>query len=1101
MINTTEGLVFIAQGSKLLAAANKCLRHIPVLMSNVIMSKAFERSYRTFEEVFCSGLDDSVQLEQALQEWFRTTLARRGDRKIYLSTLLPGARAVRTWINRSEISPFAKLFFILMYKEKAVLLPYLYERPSVTWLSQIEREYPIWSELVTPFRALGEVSRTMLDRGSIRLIQTGSKILMTTDWFSAEDIKLSELQELYHLYGNGLFGLQTPIPFSGILDYSASKFPGKIPSEVIEWSEKHRDPVSTKADRSKVRSKGKIGVKRSKELTELLTNENEWVKALNAFMVEHALTGRDFSGEQYHHLRLGDVYYDMLSFDIRNPISIWTKSQEWVLSYKRLEDDGAYRTSFGRLNIWLFIYLPVWIKKNPDVAFPYPAVPSDFLPMHHIDSRAQVVRPMSLTEFYEAMDWSVNRPSMSIYQLYFNELADSGLPGCDDVRQPIRVLPQEKAKGEVVKNILDPEDDRYFTSMLETLEGLSDALFEQPKLYDLVCAARRDKVFFDFETIGFIPFMRSGDTVVPLRYLPPQVFHFTTYKGVNYYNPGMIRFCLFMRWAGPRGQNAQWLDADMYDHSAMRMSDQPNSIDWLYMNTDKIRQQPFVVNVFSKSLWLLDRQNAWRKHMLESIGVKTFGLKVAYERRELTKWSKVLPLFASDGVTGEPLSDSQYSTCWTMLCLGLQSALSGLRGGKTPLVAWIPVLKQKTPADWNRWFEGRFTEKDVKIFERDVKISGMFDGQYCKVNLRCFSTPHGGGRAGFISDISSWVSPELGANFTGQSAGQFTKYNKSRALISEIEGAFNTKEPEVLQRLASETPSMYKLAVEFESHRKSGASMDIMSSYGFFSVAYQSLQVNIDALLNSPGFEYSVCATHICISKFVCPPKIINEIGHRNCPECPYGIFSVNNIVAVTAAVRKAYDEYLSAENNIAHYSSHLSDFERERLSEHLKESARKVIAWRKVEMSLWAIIKLNQHNEYGGFLVGGEDEFFRSVRQYKVEQGSKEDFLEAVVHATAFKELVSEDMNLKMDRAARLLMAGQGKIREALFMPSSLSAAEIVASEIRSCMERYDIDFERLTSLLRLPESEWRELMIQHAPHNDVPEIQGLGLIARIKH
>lgn len=1100
MINTTENLVFIAKGSKLLAAANKCLAQIPVLMRNVIMGKDFERRYRTFEDVFCCGLDGSVELEQALHAWYSTTLGRRGNRKVYLSTLLPGAEARRTWIDRNEISPFAKLFFILMYKEKAVLLPYFFERPSPTWLSQIEYEHSIWSDLIAPFRALGEASRTMKDRGEIRLIQTSSKILMTTDWFSAEEVKAADLHELYHFYVADGLGLQTPIPFSSIIDYAASKFPLRIPKDVVEWSEGHRDPISSRPEKSKVRNKGRIGASRSRELVTLLTTEHHWTKALNVFMATHALAGRYFSGEQFNDLGLSDEFYNMLGIDVRRSVNIWTKSQEWVLSYKNLEDDGAYRTAFGRLNIWLFIYLPVWIGKNSNISYPYPKVPSDFLPMHHIDSRGQVVKPLSLLEFYGEMDWIVNRQCMTIYQLYFDELADSGLPGCDNMRQPIRVLPQEKAKGEIVKNILDPEDDKYFVLFLEALEGLSEALCSHGKLYDLVQAARRDNLFFDFEAVGFIPFVRLGNVIVPIRYMPPQVFHFTTVEGVNYYNPGIIRFCLFLRWAGPRGQNAQWLDANLYDLSSMRMSDSPNSVDLLFINTDKIQKHPFVVQVFSRALWLLDRQNTWRKHMLEVLGVKAFGLKVIYERREKTKWSKILPLFASDGVTGEPFSDSQYSTCWTMLCLGLQSALSDLRKEKIPLVAWIPVLK-KTSADWNSWFDGRISEQDIKVFQRDVKHPGVFDGPYCKIKLRSFSTPHGGGRAGFISDISHWAAPEIAVNFTGQSAGQLTKYNKSRPLFGEIEGAFNTREPEVIERLASETPNMYKIAVEFESQRKDGASMDILSRFGFFSGTHQNLQVNIDSLLRSPGFAYSVCATHICTSKFVCPPKVVSEIGHGNCPECPYGIFSVNNIVAVTAAVRKAYDEYLAAEHNIAHHSASFSDFERERLSERLKESARKVVAWRKIEMSLWSIIKLNQHNEYGGFLVGGEDEFFQSVEQYKVGRGSKEDFLETVVHATAFKELVSEDMNLKMDRAARLLMTGQGKIREALFMPSSLSAAQIVASEIRNCMERYDIDFDRLTSLLSLPEAEWRELMIEHAPANDVHEIQGLGLIARIKH
>jgi len=1100
MINLTKNLVFRMAGLELLNAANECLAQMPCLMRSVVMSKDMNRRYEAFEQVFCSGLTGVLDLENTLQSWLRISMERRGQREIDVSNLMPGVICSRKRISYDEFKPFAKLFFILMYKSKALLLPYEFERPSSNWLGQIEAENSIWSELVTPFRALGDPSRTMQDRGRVRLIQTSSKILMTTDWYSADLIKDNELNELHSVYGKGLGGLQTPIPFVAIMDYVYSRFPILLPKQIIEWVEIYREPVRNRG-RVDGRIRGTISESAKRDLYEILTSEEKLTENLGEFLATNSLAGNHFSGLQFQLLGLCEKLRMVNGVDNSSAVTAWTESQEWVLSYKGLESDRSYRTAFGRLNIWLFIYLPAWKSKNPDVIYPYPDTPSMFLPMHHIDKRPVGSRPMSLTEFYECMGWTVNRQNMAAYQLYFSEIAVSDLQGCEGVRQPIIVLPVEKAKGEVVKNILDPEDDKYFTSMLESLEGLSQQLFDHQDLYDLVMVAKQNREFFKFEVLGFIPFIIACGRTVPIRYLPPQIFHFTTHAGRNYYNPGVVRFCLFLRWAGSRGQNAQWLDANLYGMSAMRISDNPNSVDLLYMNTDKIRSYPFTVAIFSKSIWLLDRQYIWRTETLEVHGVEAFGLKVKYERRINTKWGKILPLFASDGATGEPFSDAQYFKCWTSLCLGLQSSLKEQRKEKIPLVSWIPVLKKKKVADWNTWHDRGIAASEIEIFERDALQQGIFDGPYCKVSLRCFSTPHGGGRAGFVSDISNYLSPELGSHFTGQTAAQFTKYNKGRALFSEIEGAFNSKEPEVLERLKSEIPSMYKIAEDFETQRRSGISMDGLSELGFFSGIHQNFQLDIDSLLSDPGLKYSVCATHICLLQFSCSGKVVSEIGYNNCPECPYAIFSVNNMVAVAAAVRKSYDEYLGAERAIAESSGKFSDFERERLSQKLKEFALKVISWRKVEMNLWAIIKLNQHNEYGGFLAGGEDEFFSAVQQYKVTVGSKEDFLESVVHASVFKELVSEDMNLKMDRAARMLMAGQGKIREALSMPVTWSAAEIVASEIRSCIQRYDIDYEHLTLLLKLSEMDWRNLMMRHAPSDAYEKIQGFGVITRIKH
>lgn len=1103
MINLTKALVFCLKGTKLRNLANACIALIPQLMHGVILSKDMQRRYETFERLFCQGqtFDKVSDAGATLQSWYSIIMERRGKRQLAVSSLLPGADCPNTIISYEDFKPFVKLFFILMYRDKALLLSYEFERPSSSWLGQVEADNDIWSDLVSPFRALGNGSRTALDRGKARLIQTSSKILMTTDWYSADLIQEDELDELYSVYGKGFDGLQTPIPFASIMDYASSCFPMLMPPEIIEWSEIHHEPVRNRTSRGTARIKGKLSTIVKEELYKILTSERQWVEQLKEFLVTNSLAGNHFSGSQFKVLGLCETLAMAHGVRLDEVMDAWAESQDWMLSYKALEEDKSYRTAFGRLNIWVFIYLPVWKSKNPHVVYPFPSTPAAFLPMHYIDKRPVEGRPMCITEFYEAMGWSVNRSNMVAYQIYFFEIAGSDLPGCEGIRQPITVVPIERAKGEIVKNILDLEDDKFFTSMLESLEGLSDVLCEHAELYNLVLVAKQNRDFFDFNLIGFTPFIIARGHTVPIRYMPPQIFHFTTYKNVNFYNPGLIRFCLFLRWAGPRGQNAQWLDANLYGLSASRMSDHPDSVDMLYINTDKIRNYPFTIAVFSKSIWLLDRQNDWRKFMLEICGVDTFGFKVKYERRESTKWGSVLPLFASDGVTGEPFSDEQYTKCWTMLCLGLQVALKALRHGKEPLVSWLPVLKRKKVANWNEWHEGRVPEQEIAIFEREAVQQGVFDGPYCKINLRCFSTPHGGGRAGFISDISNYLPPELGAYFTGQTAAQFTKYNKGRALFSEIEGAFNSKEPEVLERLASDIPNMYKLAEDFESRRRAGTSMEALAEFGFFCGTNQNLQPNIDSILAGPGQTYSVCATHICLLKFSCSAKVVSEVGYSNCPECPYAVFSVNNMIAVTAAVRKSYDDYLAFERAVGKSLDKCSDFERERLSLRLKEFARKVISWRKVEMNLWAIIKLNQHNEYGGFLAGGADEFFRAVEQYIVTEDSKEDFLESVIHATAFKELVSEDMNLKMDRAARLLMAGQGKIREALYMPVTLSAAEIVASEIRCCMQRYDINFDYFVSLLRLSEGEWRNLMISHAPNEECPDLLGGAFIARIKH
>lgn len=1088
MINLSKALMFLKKGAEICRSFETALARTFKYLNSITLNKSQARGFDNYYEVMSSVNVHEFDVERVLAVWYNICLAgvKGKSRWIPASLVAPGALSIHSHVPHELFVAFTKLFFIVLHKEKAVLLPYEFSRPMTDWFNEIETKFDIWAETIKPFRDLELARRatSSLDsqdatfglaesRRGRRLIQCSSKLLLATDWYTVESINVLEVEEVRCKLLSRNFFITTPLPLLQVMEFLRDCYPLRASGPLSAWIDlQHLEVV--RSFESSLR-------------THILAALNSDLDALHiaqtVFNVGY-VPFTDFAHDKIGSWDIVGSVRQSYKLDIREAYNVWLECQQYFFDSKHLEMNRQYRSYFGRLNVWLFVYLPAWMNRNPGSKFLYPSAPNKFSGRFHYDCSSSITdRPLSLVEFYKLMGWIYNYNCATSYRCFFDVLIVSqDLDGCENLKQPVYTRPTSVKYNAVTKNIFPGGILLFYVEYLSAIERVSDFLFEDSiRLHRAFLRSERRNTFFSFENFGYVPFFYWEGECYLIKEISRSLLSFTMIGRRNYYNPGLIRFVLLLLEVGPRGQAGQWLDARTYDRLADRVSSHPLHLTTLCLNTDKVHSTPIFVITINRAIWLLDAQREWRDHMHKKCGASAFGNEIYYDGRSHTKWGKILPLFAYVGGSGEPFSDTAYAKFWTHCCFSFQVFLHSNGISDVQLVAYMPVSSTGRHIDWEKWVSGMVKPSSLKIVSPESDNGTIYSGVHSPLSFRAKVTPHGA-RASFVTEMSTLLSPEDVAMLTGQSAGQVVKYTKSDVLRRNLQGAYNWRDVRgQLNRASKERPRLSEVSNQLEDLRDSPDFIENASRKGWVTSATGPFKKALELIASDKQRTFGVSDTHICVLSFECSSEVIEQVGYRNCPYCPLAIYSVNNIVAVAAQRTLSYDSYRTLTETIMRRPQNWSDAEKLNDSRLLQSSGKEAIGWSIVEANLWAMIRSSNLENTQDLLVGDRDLVISSFQRYEVERDSGEDFFDRLANATVYQGLVSEDFKFKIDRATRLLMAGDGKIQEALLAPFGFSSAEALAAHFRNLADFENLDLVEYVKFVTMTQTEWTERLAQH--------------------
>lgn len=1105
MINLSKGLVFLKSGDDLNSAFDTALSKTCKYLGSVSGNKPFAKNSRVYTEVMYGIHSHDFDVVTLLNDWLEICMAglRGKSSLLSVSRIVPGALCEHSHVSYESFVLFTKLYLIVLHKEKALLLPYDFSRPTAHWFYKIEAKFDIWSDTIKPFRKLELARREVLaadpdDIGRIvsdpelqanatlaetrrgrRLIQCSSKLLLATDWYTISDIDVYEVEALRgHLLSKNFF-ITTPLPLLQIMEYLKDCNKDQVSDPLAAWIKRQGEELV-------------LGFEASlqKHIKKVLKSELEPLHKAQMIFQEAYVPLTDFSHDKIGQWDVVAGVYEAYGIDVEASYVVWLECQEYFFDSKHLESTKSYRSQFGRLNVWLFVYLPSWMDRNKEANFIYPDIPSKFTGRFHFDcSHSTNGRPLSLVEFSKAMGWAYNYSAAICYRNFFTVLIGAhDLPGCADLKQPVHKRPVSKKYDAVTKNIFPGPVLLFYVEYLYAIERVSNYLFENSdRLYEAFIKSEEECQYFSFEEFGFVPFFYWNGECYMIKEVSRFLLSFTVICGRHYYNPGLVRFVLLLLEVGPRGQAGQWLDVSTYDRLADRMSNHPLHLTTLYINTDKVHSTPLFVITVNRAIWLLDSQREWRVNMIENFGAHAFKNKVDYESRPHSKWGAILPLFAFSGSTGQPFSDSAYGKFWTHCCFSFQNFLRVNDISEVQLVAYIPVSNVGRHINWEAWVSGKIKPSTLKVVNPESENGTVYAGVHSPLSFRSMVTPHGA-RASFVTEMSTLLSPEEVAELTGQSAGQVVKYIKSDTLHRNLQGAYNWRDARAqLNRAANQHPRMSDVASDLDKLRGRPNFIENASQKGWVTSATGPFKKALELIANDKEQSFGISDTHICVLKFECNADVIEEVGYRNCAYCPLAIYSINNIVAVAAQRTLSYDNYRSLSEEIVRRPSDWSDAERINDSRLLQVSAKEAIGWHIVETNLWTMIRASKEKNGHALLIGDQNSVVSNIQRYEVDRDSAEDFFDRLASATVYPNLVSEDFKFKIDRAARLLMAGDGQVEEALLAPFGFSSAEVLAAKFRGAVDRKEFDLAHYVKLVTMSHREWATQLEKSSPPSSI--------------
>lgn len=1114
MINFSCELKLLKHGEDLLKSFHSALNKTFIaLMDHSCVQKKTRMRYENFIRRFSRLNVDVSNVGYVVDSWCTFSglpEAQIKSSKILLECAFPELDNYYGDTSAKWARNPLKVFFMLLHAERAVLLPYSFVRPIGEWVDNVGAVHGFYSECFQVFRTMdvnGEHKTQTKEYGDdktlARICQTAAKIFLSSTWYEPEDINSPELQAWREFQTAAMENGKAGIPLLEILDILNDSFEGRLALDVKKWAQ----DVKSGAARVAKFTDTKI------ILRDALAVTIEPLEVIRNVLKITCVGSASFSVQEIGKFEVVEALRS-LGIDIGSAFENWKTAEEFFFEYKSgLESSKPYRTAIGRLNLYVLLYLPLWIHANPNTGYKYPSAPNLFKASVHYNCTLplNIGRPLSFLEFFRELDFVESYENLHKIFMLFKVLIDVGpdLPGCEGLKQPVLKLPASFKYASVTKNIFPGDQLLLYVDFLYAIEYASEFLhFNSTKLSKLVETAKNEGKMVSFSDIGYVPIVYRESAIVPVMDVHPDIFVFAEIDLEVFYNPGSIRFSLFLLEVGTRGQTAQWLDARSYDRVSDRISTNPLQLTCLWLNTDKVSSSPLVIVSIMQALWLLDSQREWRNRMIVK-GAKGFTQEVYYEGKSHSKWGKILPLFAADPITGQPFIDAVYARFWTAQCYSFQCWMKKNEIDDAQLVALLPKSNdpQKQFFDWDDWLQG-IDESKVLVVSRNVPKSSWalttYLGDYCPVNLRAKVTPHGA-RASFITSMSTVLSPETIVMLTGQKEHSVRQYSKGQHLLRRnIQGAFNNRDASLcLTNPFEGLPSISDISTSLEALRDHENFEAIAASRGLFSIAADAnagikkngLQIIASDRSRAIGVEY----THMCACGFQCPLEVVKEYGERNCTRCPYAIFSASNIAAVAAKRQQLAEEYLQMVSLVKQYVDNNAITKKEMVvyEQRLNKAAKEAVGWMVVEESLWAMINECKKADVPTpkYLSADTVKLFQQIERFEVKPSSSEGFFLRLAETCFYEQSMSQYFRIKIDRAVRRLLVQNEGVIAALTMPAGYSSSVKLAGMIRSGLEFDNLNIDEFVKYINMDEKQWIAALIDEAPdsqgfllENDIP-------------
>lgn len=864
-----------------------------------------------------------------------------------------------------------QLFFLNLWRRKAVLLPYDFELPRTYWLTKEPYSEHFFSPVSAFLRSFhnqfgGNESSFFKERHKDKFLRVLSgywvKISLGTTWYEPEDISLDEILAITEAnkkavkktstYSSSPFAMTSLVRsllenFGSRMSFTASDYISASEGEAekamaaskgVATADLSHDALLRSSETKASTPKEKVGAGLKEIFGSIETlDEEELFSKINNLTIKNVT--------RY----LGEIYEEIAPDEYHKPARVWLGLLRKWRKKKRYGRNDQALGSIGFLLIYMFVYLPWWYRNNESVPKlpPYPGNPNlmnGAIFMASLSDEAGDL-PTDFVSFMEKISeqrgWA-----LATHYGYMNPIVGffswlhkkrHRIEDADRFELPIDLddLPQSGGRSQSKKTPMPRRLFKIFIAYCYAMNDLQNQLMEIVERGDLdpsllggngthitLSGAGRsrgleaqtdqpnkvlDLAKYNIEP----PIVRVGDQKYSVggfyRFFFHSAFRVSDTQEKVLIFPGDLRVCQLMLETGIRAQHLRWLDVDTFDIKV----DYHASDEYLHpllVNTDKVKKQPWVSVVSSTVIKICAEQRLWRAKILNPM----FHERVDYNGNRDSVHGSIKPLFSYNTKSGLP--SSNYDSTWSSLQLGFQEFLRENQISSDPLVKVKPVKHA---------FHQSVSPSLVTIDDNDGE-------PFCPVTYAKRSTPHSA-RNSVVNEKVRYLPHHIVGEFiTGQHERLVYYYNLRDTEDHYADQALQWVDPHQSPRFPQDSGELDQMMTPSDgvgSTMAEGIKKDpkqAIEAYGLISIKLitdndGNIEDGVDLLRARKSIALAANPTHFCPFDNKCPQEIVEEFGDfQPCAICPYAISGINHLPAISAAKDTMYEKFIEEKENLS---------------------------------------------------------------------------------------------------------------------------------------------------------------------------------------
>jgi len=544
-----------------------------------------------------------------------------------------------------------------------------------------------------------------------------------------------------------------------------------------------------------------------------------------------------------------------------------------------------------------------------------------------------------------------------------------------------------------------------------------------------------------------------------------------------------LRIVIGILETGLRGQALQWLDRRSWNSRNGNLPADATVVD-LFVNTDKVKPDPYTVLIIKRVQELLQREETFQLSLFED-GMDT---PVHYEGRENSRFSPVVPLFRArpkrhkGKLTGKPVADESYTRVWRKLLAGFQTFYNEEVLSNSDDFVELVSLKPCYPKSME------IPGMEVVFYHPKTRAP-----HYCPLFYQSKHTPHSG-RATFISNRISILSHEFVGSLVGHESPRVTEHYAIRereeleqqvASISDYLWNFSSDDPAYIHAANANSA----LRRGFLKDRNATIKQQGFITISFFNGQDEEMKKDgIEILRTTPASDIAWFDMNVCPFGGQCPAEIMDVIIEpRRCGLCPYAVKGIDHLTAITAKHQSLLEQTVNATALLQAWQpraekGEISQDLLDQIDESRKLDLMEASAWRLTEQKLReAAEKLRNAGADETIYITDQPEF---VARYFMQVSRKADrtqyVLERLRDAHEYVSLQTPELRMKANQMTQRILFNIKASKKALLPVPPGHETELLFSTIRHAVRSLGLKKEEVIALLSDPTIDERSSLRQ---------------------